>query len=117
MAQAKKTTKTTKSPTGAQGSETMTELFNQMMDPGHVMKLQRQAMNTAFEGALEAQAETRKLAETAMNHSYGDLDAWMEPWRKAGQEMQAASFDLGRKAIETSRSEMERWFGMFSTAS
>jgi len=95
----------------------MTELFNQMMDPGHLTKLQHQAATAAFDGALEVHKETRKLAESAMNHSYGELDAWMEPWRKAGQEMQAASFDLGQKALETSRKEVDRFFEMFSTAS
>ena len=117
MAQAKRTTKTTNSPSGAQGSETMTELLNQMMDPGHVFKLHQQAATAAFDGAMEIHKETRKLAENAWSHSYGDLDAWLEPWRKAGQEVQAASFDLGEKALETSRKEMDRFYEMFSTAS
>ncbi len=117
MATTKKTTKTETSPAGAQGSETMTELFNQMMDPGHLTKLQHQAATAAFDNALEVHAESRKLAEAAMNHSYGELDEWMEPWRKAGQEMQAASFDLGLKALETGRKEMDRFYGMFNTAS
>lgn len=115
MATARKTTK--KSPEGAHGSETMTELFTQMMDPKHVMRLQREATAAAFDGALELHAQTRKMAEQAWNHSYGDLDAHVEPWREAGKEMQAASFDLGQKALETGRSEMNRWFGMFNTAS
>lgn len=110
MATAKKTTKTEtkKSPVGAQESETMTELINKMMDPKHVMKLQREAAMAAFDGATEIHKETRKLAEQALNHSYGDLDKLTEPYRKAGQELQAASFDLGLKALETGRKEMDR---------
>jgi hypothetical protein len=115
MATAKKTTK--KSPEGAQENRTMTELLNQMMDPKHVMKLQREAVAAAFDGALEVHTQTRKMAEQAWSHSYGDLDEYAQPWRKAGQEMQAASFDLGQKALETSRKEMDRVYEMFSTAS
>ena len=114
MATASKNTKTDKSPKGAQENHTMTELFNPMMDPAHVMKLQRQAALAAFDGALQVHEETRKMAEKAWDHSYGELDAWMEPWRKAGQEMQAAGFDLHKRAIEVSKSETERLLDTFS---
>ncbi len=114
MATAKKNTKTTKTPNGTQENATMTELFNPMMDPAQVMKLQRQAATAAFDGALQVHEETRKMAEKAWDHSLGELDAWMEPWRKAGQEMQAAGFDLHKRAIEVSKSETDRLFDTFS---
>ena len=114
MATARKNTKTEKSPKGTQENPTMTELFNTMMDPTQVMKLQRQAAMAAFDGALQVHEETRKMTEKAWGHSCGELDAWFEPWRKAGQEMQAAGFDVNKRALEVGKSETERLFDNFS---
>lgn len=90
-----------------------TELMNTFTDPAKALELQRKAALTAFDAALEAQEQGRKLSEEAWKHALGGVHDWMKPCRDASQEMTAAGHDLTRRAIEVTRGEVDRWYGTF----
>jgi len=92
---------------------TPNELMNAFTDPRKALELQRKATLTAFDAALDAQAQGRKLTEETWKHTLDGAQDWMKPYRQANEEMLAAGHDLTRRAIEVSRGEVERWYGTF----
>ncbi len=90
---------------------TTTELIDSMTDPRQALELQRKATLAAFDGFLAVQAEGHKLTQQAWKHT--PSEDWAKPMRQAGEEMANTTHDLTRRALEVSRTEVERWYGTF----
>jgi hypothetical protein len=92
---------------------TPNELMTTFTDPTKALELQRKATLTAFDAALDAHEQGRKLTAEAWKHTLGGVQDWMKPCREASEEMTAAGHDLTRRAIEVTRGEVDRWYGTF----
>jgi len=106
MPQAKKTrTKTKETNTRSDVMSDWTQL-----DPKALIEMQRKIAAATFDGLLHTQQQARKLTEENLQQATRQMDSWFKPTRQATEEMTAAGFDLGQRALEVSRDEVERWY-------
>jgi len=91
-------------------SDVMNDWMQVFTDPTNAIEAQRKIALSTFDGLLQAQKEARKVTEDALEHSAKQMDSWAKPFRQATEEMTAASFDLGQRALEASRGEVVRWY-------
>ena len=88
----------------------MSEWMQPFTDPKILVEAQRKIAMATFDGLLQTHAEARKVTEDSLQHSVRQMDSWFKPARQAAEEMTAAGFDLGQRALEVSRDETKRWY-------
>lgn len=105
-------TKKTKTQTGETKpmSDVMNDWMRPMTDPKTLLEAQRKIAMASFSGLLQVHEETRKATEDGLRRSAEQMDGWFKPMRQATEEMSSAGFDLGQRALEVSRDEVQRWY-------